>query len=338
MSPGPARPRASPRRLRLAVAAFGIAVLLAGVGWLAWSVVRVPDTGPPETDGPVPSPVAGLPHFRHVYVVILENHSYGDVVGDPAAPYLNSLIARGGLATQWFGIARPSQPNYLALFAGETLNVQDNLPHDFQERNLADQLEEHGLTWREFAENVPSDCFTGATAKDGPDGPGTYARKHAPAISFRQISGDPARCANITDFSHFATGAASFNLVVPNLCHDMHDCSVAAGDAFLAGFIPRVIDAPDWGPDDLLVITFDEGHTSDQHISTVIVSDAVAGGYRSAVKHDHYSLLRTLEASWGLGCLGNACTANDIGEFFVASPAGSPASPAASSSPGAAAP
>ena len=56
------------------------------------------------------------------------------------------------------------------------------------------------------------------------------------------------------------------------------------------------------------MITFDEGHTGDQRISTILVSDAVAGGFRSAVRHDHYSLLRTLEASWGLGCLGNACT------------------------------
>ena len=310
-----------PGRLRLAVVALGVVVLAAGLAWLGWSVARTPDTGPAESDGPVPSPaVAGLPHFRHVYVVILENHSYGDIVGDPAAPYLNSLLARGGLATQWYGIAKPSQPNYLALFAGETLNVQDNLPHDFQERTLADQLEEHGLTWREFAENVPPGCFTGATAKDGSDGPGTYARKHAPAISFRQIAENPTRCANITDLSHFTAGAATFNLIIPNLCHDMHDCPVADGDAFLARFIPRIIDAPDWGPDDLLVITFDEGHTGDQRISTIIVSDAVAGGFRSAVRHDHYSLLRTLEASWGLGCLGDACTANDIGEFFA--PAG----------------
>jgi hypothetical protein len=316
------------------VAVAGAVVLVAGVAWLAWSVARTPDLGPPEADGPVPSPaVAGLPRFRHVYVVMLENHSYRDVIGDPAAPYLNSLLARGGLATQWFGIARPSQPNYLALFAGETLNVQDNLPHDFQERTLADQLEEHGLTWREFAENVPSGCFTGATAKDGPDGPGTYARKHSPAISFRQVSGNPARCANITDFSHFTTGAADFNLIIPNLCHDVHDCPVAAGDAFLARFIPRIIDAPDWGPDDLLVVTFDEGHTGDQQISTIVISDAVAGGYRSAVRHDHYSLLRTLEASWGLGCLGNACTANDIGEFFAAGATGAPAPVATSPSP-----
>ena len=115
----------------------------------------------------------------------------------------------------------------------------------------------------------------------------------------------------------------------------MHDCPVATGDAFLAGFIPRIIDAPDWGPDDLLVVTFDEGHTADQHISTIVVSDAVAGGTRSAVRHDHYSLLRTLETSWGLGCLGNACTANDIGEFFASAPsAGTSSSAGGSALPG----
>jgi hypothetical protein len=316
------------RRTRLAMAVVGIGLLLAGVGWLAWSATRAPDTGPPEPDGPVPSPlVAAIPRFDHVYVVMLENHSFSDIVGAPAAPYLNGLIGQGGLATGWYGLARPSQPNYLALFAGETLNVQDNLSHDFHERTIADQLEERGLTWRVFAEDVPPGCFTGETARDGPDGPGTYARKHEPAISFRQISGNPARCANITDFSHFAPGMANLNLIVPNLCHDMHDCSVASGDAFLAGFIPRIVDAPGWGPNDLLVVTFDEGHTADQHISTILVSGRIAPGFRSAVRHDHYSLLRTLEAAWGLGCLSNACTANDIGEFFsqgVRQPSASP--------------
>ena len=324
-----------PGRTRLAIAAVGIAVLAISVAWLAWSATRSPDTGPPEPDGPVPSPLAGaIPRFDHVYVVVLENHSYKEVVGDPAAPYLNRLIARGGLATGWYGLARPSQPNYLALFAGETLNVHDNLNHDFNERTIADQLEDAGLTWRVFAENVPPGCYTGETAHDGPDGSGTYARKHEPAISFRQISGNPARCANITDFSHFTTGAASFNLIMPNMCHDMHDCSVAAGDTFLAGFIPRIVDAPGWGPNDLLVITFDEGHTGDQHISTIVVSDWVEPGFRSAVRHDHYSLLRTLEAGWGLGCLANACTANDIAEFFARTAPSSPSSsPSSSSSP-----
>jgi phosphatidylinositol-3-phosphatase len=306
------------RPTRLAFVALGtLVVAVAGVG-LGWWLSRVPDGGPPEPDGPVPSALAGaIPTFDHVYVVFLENHSYSDIVGAPAAPYLKGLIARGGLATNWYGLARPSQPNYLALFAGTTLNVRDNLDHDFTKRTIADQLEERGLTWRVFAENVPPDCFTGSVAHDGPDGPGEYRRKHEPAISFRQISGDPDRCASITDFSHFATGAASFNLIVPNQCHSMHDCSVAVGDAFMAGFIPRIIDAPDWGPNDLLVVTFDEGHSRDQHISTILLSDRVTPGFRSAVRHDHYSLLRTLEASWGLGCLANACSANDIGEFFA---------------------
>ncbi len=103
----------------------------------------------------------------------------------------------------------------------------------------------------------------------------------------------------------------------------MHDCPVAAGDAFLAGFIPRIIDAPDWGPNDLLVVTFDEGHTGDQPSARSSSRTRARRASGQSVRHDHYSLLRTLEASWGLGCLGNACTANDLAEFF------SPGGPAA---------
>ena len=313
-------------RTRLAIVGLGMLAVTVGGAWLAWSISRIPDTPAPRARRTGPSPLsAALPTFDHVYIVVLENHPFEDVVGAPAAPYLNALIARAGLATEWIGVARPSQPNYVALIAGETLNLQDNLDHDFNERTIVDQLEEKGMTWRVFAENVPLNCYTGESAHDGPDGSGTYARKHEPVISFRQVSENPARCANITDFSHFAPGAVNFNLIVPNLCHDMHDCSVADGDAFLAGFIPRIVDAPSGGPNDLLVVTFDEGNPNDQKIGTVVISDRTLPGVRSTVQHDHYSLLRTLEASWGLGCLANACTANDIGESFA--PIGSVPSP-----------
>jgi phosphatidylinositol-3-phosphatase len=263
------------------------------------------------------SPSGGLPLFRHVYLIVLENKAYGRIVGSAAAPYLNRLADRYGLATAWFAVAHPSEPNYLALFSGGTRGVSDDGVHSLTSRTIADQLEAAGRSWRVFAENVPTGCFDGGQASGGPDGPGTYARKHEPAISFRQIADDPARCARITDFSHFSPAAVDFSLIVPNLCHDMHDCSVATGDRFMAGFVPRIVDAPSWGPDDLLVITFDEGVGLDQRVATIVISDRVPAGFRSSVRHDHYSLVRTLEVAWGLGCLDRACSADTIAEFFA---------------------
>jgi phosphatidylinositol-3-phosphatase len=290
----------------------------------------IPDDGDagrtekPDTTDPIP-------RFNHVYVIVLENHDLSAVIGDPGAPYLNSLATRYGLATEYSAVGIPSQPNYIALFSGSTRGIADNENHDLSAPNLADELEASGHTWRVFAENVPSGCFTGAVSSGGADGAGTYARKHEPAISFTNISTNPARCANITDLSHFDPAAADFELIIPNLCNDMHDCAVAAGDRFMAGFVPRIIDSPAFQQGSVLFITFDEGTTSrgDQHVATIVIGLGVPAGMRSSIAHTHYSLLRSIEDTWGMGCLDESCDANNLAEFF---PAGASSSSAPSSS------
>ena len=248
----------------------------------------------------------------------MENHSFSDIVKNASAPYWNSLSDRYGLATNYTGVAHPSEPNYIALFSGSTQGVTDDGVHDFASRNLADQLEAAGRTWRVVAENVPPDCFTGAAASGGPDGTGTYVRKHEPAIMFQGIAGAPARCANIIGLRQFSLTAANFQLVVPNLCHDTHDCPVADGDSFLKEFVDPITASPAFART-LLVITYDEG-TDDQggggSVATVLVGPMVRSAVRSGIAHDHYSLLRTIENVWSLGCLGLSCSANDLGEFF----------------------
>ena len=269
---------------------------------------------------PIADPPAGtLPVFSRVWVVVLENQGYDAIVGSSHAPYLNDLIAEHGLAEDLHGVARPSQPNYLALFSGSTHGVTDNEPHDLDAPTLADQLEAAGRTWAVFAENVPPDCYRDATAEGGRDGPGEYARKHEPAISFRSIADDPARCARIRDFTAFRPDAADFALIVPNLCHDMHDCSVSDGDAFLAGFLPQILDSPDWRAGGLLVVTFDEGDPDggpEDRVATIVVSPDVPAGTRSTERHSHYSVLRTVQAGWGLPCLAESCTATTLREFW----------------------
>lgn len=288
-------------------------------------------TSAPTSPGPaaVPAPPAGptsdpaiaapaVPRFRHIYVIVMENREYGTIVGNPSAPYINGLIARYGLATNYRAVAHPSQPNYIALFSGSTQGVKDNGVHRLSRANLVDQLAAHGITWRVFAQNVPLGCFTGATAHGGADGSGTYARKHEPAISFTSIARRPTRCARIRDFSHFSPSVADFELIVPNMCNSMHDCSTATGDAFLRGFIPKILKSPAM-KGSVLFLTWDEGTSNlggGGRIATVVIGPTVKRGYRSAIAHTHYSLLRTIEKAWGLGCLNRACSANDLREFF----------------------
>lgn len=303
------------------------AVTQAGPGDSASSIAREASptsapsgAGQSRTVPPTPKAAAGLvPAFGHIYTIVMENKEYGNVVGDNQAPYLSALIARYGLATDYHAVSHPSEPNYLALFSGSTQGVTNDSVQDLKAPNLADQLEAKGKTWKIFAENVPQNCFTGSSASGGEDGAGTYARKHDPAISFTNISTSPVRCANIVDLTRFDPAAANYELIAPNDCHDMHSCSVADGDAFLKGFVPKILNSAAWQDGGVLFIVWDEG-TSNQggggHVPLIVVSSRVPQGFRSSTPHNHYSLLRTVEDAWGLGCLGEACGANNLAEFF----------------------
>ena len=117
----------------------------------------------------------------------------------------------------------------------------------------------------------------------------------------------------------FDPAAADLEFIIPNLCHDMHDCSVIDGDAWLRTFVPRILGSPAFQSGGALFITFDEGSESadaSNHIATIVAGPTVPSGFRSATPHTHYSLLRTIQDSWGLACLAESCAANTLGEFF----------------------
>ena len=255
---------------------------------------------------------------RRVWLIVMENRSYGQVIGEGNAPFMNALATRYGLATDYHGVARPSQPNYLALISGSTQGVSDDDVHDLDAMTLLDQLEAAGHSWHVFAENVPAGCYLGASARNGLDGQGTYARKHEPAISFVSVSRDPARCGRIDNLTSFAPDAADFNLIIPNLCHDMHDCSTRTGDSWLAQFVPRLVDSDAFRQGGLLLVTFDEASSRDdsQHTVLLFAGSGVSPGTRATERADHYSLLRTIQTIFGLDCLAQSCKATAIPDLL----------------------
>jgi acid phosphatase len=304
-----------PSRLgRAAVAVFAVLVVIAGVAFSRLAIQHSPAPLPT----PAPGSLRAVPAFDHIFVVVLENKGFDQVVGSPNAPYFNELIATYGLATGYRGLYHPSQPNYIALVSGSAQGIEDDKSHDIDAPNLFDQIEASGRDWRVIAEDVPSGCFTGETAPDGREG-AHYARWHNPAISFRSIQGSPERCAKIQPLTAFDPAGADFQLIIPNLCHDMHDCPVAEGDRWLSQWIPQIIQSPAWTDRDLLVVTFDEPSTKDgdQRIATVVVGSQVPAGLRSDLPHTHYTLLRTIQAAWGLPCLEGSCAEGTLGEFFT---------------------
>jgi acid phosphatase len=265
----------------------------------------------------------------HVWVIVMENRADTSIVHSRSAPFLNELIARYGLADNYHAVVHGSQPNYLALFSGGLQGVSGNKLVSLSAKNIADQLDAAGMSWRVYAQNVPGDCYAGATATGGRDGAGTYARKHEPAISFHDISSSSTRCANIQDFTAFDPMAGAFELIVPNLENDMHNGTTLAGDKWLRGFVPRILASAAWQAGSALFITWDEGKAvGDNKIATLVITKTVPAGFKSSIAHTHYSLLRTVEELLGMPCLGEACHANTLAEFFggqlTAGPSGAP--------------
>ncbi len=296
---------------------------------IATATAAVPATASAEPGSPTPTSRQTVPRFDHIYVLMLENKESTDVIGSDHAPYLNTLIDQYGLAAGYTGVAHPSQPNYLAIWAGSTFGITDDGVHDLSGQTLGDQLESAGKTWGVYAENYPAvagtgndACYTDASASGGEDGSGSYTRKHDPAMSFVEVSQDKARCqAHITDLSHFSASATDFSMIVPNACHDMHDCPVSTGDSWLSAWLPEhILNTETWREtNSALFITWDEGDTSvggGGSVPMIVISHQTPVGVRSSVTHDHYSLLATIEDSWQLGCLRQACQASNLAEFF----------------------
>ncbi|HLY15385.1 MAG TPA: alkaline phosphatase family protein [Candidatus Limnocylindrales bacterium] len=275
--------------------------------------------GGPQSLLPSPSPPSSAPRVAsgHVWWVVLENHEYGSIVGSGQAPYFNALAAHYGLATNYYATGHPSEPNYVALVAGSTLGVATDGTYRLQASSIFSQLAAAGRPWRVYAQDDQPGCFMGSSTgggADGPGAPGIYARKHNPAISLASVADSAAQCRNIEPLRDFDPAAGAFEMIVPNLVNDMHDGSVAQGDAFLRAFVPRITSSVAFRSGGVLFITFDEGSSdagshgdAGGHVATLIVAADVTPGYRDRAYLDHFALLRTTEKLLGLACLANSC-------------------------------
>jgi len=251
---------------------------------------------------------AALPSYAHIVVVVEENHSYSEVIGNSSAPYITSLANNGAKMTQSFAVTHPSEPNYLALFSGSTQGLtDDSCPHSYSSANLGRQLINAGRTFKGYSESMPSDGYTGCSYG------GLYARKHNPWVNFTNVPST----SNLR-FSVFPTSYGNLpklSIVVPNLCNDMHDCGVSTGDTWLKNKLGAYAT---WAKanNSLLVVTFDEDdHSASNRIPTLFYGAHVkTGSYSEHITH--YTLLRTLESLNGLGCIANSCSVSAITDIW----------------------
>ncbi len=239
--------------------------------------------------------------YQHVVWIVMENRSYDQIVGSKSAPYLNSLSDACGLATDYSGVAHPSLPNYIALTSGSTQGITNDSGPPSNRVSAPNLFTLLGSGWRALEEGMPSNCAT--------SGSSDYAVKHNPAAYYTNLA---AACANQdVPLGSTADISARFTFITPNLCHDMHDCSTSAGDSWLAGAVPQMLDSSQYRAGTTAVfITWDENDSGGQRVPTYVVGPSVVPGSRSAVPYNHYSLLRTTEDLLGLQPLiGAAATA-----------------------------
>jgi len=270
---------------------------------------------------PPPSAAGGtIPAFSHVFVIVMENHEYNTVIGNPAAPYTNGLVAGYALATNYFGVSHPSLPNYLALTAGSTFGIASDCTTCFvSATNIADQVEASGRSWKAYMEDMPVPCYMGASS-------GNYAMKHNPFMYYTDIRNNPARCAaHVAPFAQFWVDMSSgsvpdFVWITPNMCNDTHDCPVGTGDAWLRSVVPTITDSAAFRNGGVLFITWDEGSSNagccsgswGGHVASLVIAPNAISGFRSAVAENHYGLLRTIEDGFHLGHLGAAGWASNL--------------------------
>ncbi|MBN9561500.1 MAG: hypothetical protein J0H14_12350 [Alphaproteobacteria bacterium] len=239
-----------------------------------------------------------VPVYDHIVVVVMENHDYGQIIGAAGdAPYLNSLAAHGALLSNYRGITHPSEPNYLALYAGSTFGVSDDRTHNIAGPTLATILQGAGKT------------FVGYVERRG------RSQDHNPWEAF------PEGRAVEKDFATFPrdkfASLPTVSFVIPGVHHDMHDGTVSQGDQWLKANIGGYAD---WATshNSLLVVTWDESASDgDNHVPAILYGAHVATGiYPEA--YNHYNLLSTVLAASNLSGPRSAAAATPVQVFTPA--------------------
>jgi len=286
----------SPKRAKRSLTAIASAVALAAGSLGLWAA-----TGSTAQAATLPTP-------DHIVVVVMENHAYSQIIGSSSAPYINNTLKAGGAnLTQSYGLTHPSEPNYYMLFSGSNQGRTDDScvsVGSINKPNLASELIAAGKTWGSYNEGLPSQGSTTCSS-------GKYAQKHNPWFGFSNVPTNTAY--TMTQFPTDYTTLPKVSFVVPDLCNDMHDCSVSTGDNWIKNKLGAYAT---WAKahNSMLVVTFDEDNRlSGNRIPTVFYGEHVVAGSSTATTYNHYNVLRTIEDMAGLTAhAGNAATASDI--------------------------
>lgn len=276
-----------------------------------------PPTTLPATSGATVTPAvhrstvpvgaaAGSSRPAHVVIVVEENHSAKRILGNPQAPFLDSLARTGASLTRMYAIRHPSEPNYVALFSGSTHGLtDDSCPHRYSGSNLGSELRAAHLSFAGYAEGLPRTGYVGCSL-------GKYARRHVPWTDFATLPGSVNK--PLTALPTWSS-LPSVSFVIPNLDHDMHDGTIRAADTWLRTHLGSYLA---WARthNSLLVVTWDEDdHSEGNRIPTLLAGAHVRRG--AVGRHTSlYGLLRTVEDWYRLPHLGRAASATGFADLW----------------------
>jgi hypothetical protein len=237
----------------------------------------------PNSTTPCGVTATAIPHYDHIIWLVFENKSFSSVIGSSNAPYLTSLAHKCGTAKGMVAETHPSLPNYLWMTAGSQKGVTDDGPpsqHKLTGTNIFRVISD----WRSLQESMPSNCLKTNS--------GSYTVKHNPAAYFTDLSSCSTRDVPLSGTPNLS---ARFTMIEPNMCHSMHDCSVATGDAWAAGFVPKLLNSPEYAAGKTAIfITFDENDGSaGNHIPTIVISPSVKAGVVVTTTYNHCNMQHT---------------------------------------------
>ena len=283
----------------------------------------------PQSPTPTPTPTA-VPVASHVFLVLLENHGFNQVIGNPAMPYLNSLASQHALATNYFANTHPSIGNYFMLTTGSIETNNDAFTGTVSSDSIPRAFAAAGKTWKAYLESLPSVGYTGGDVYP-------YFKHHDPFVYLADVLNSSAEDADVNPFTHLAFDLAAgilpdYAFIAPNAEDDAHDCpgggttctddqKLAAVDTWLKNNIDPLINSPALA-NSVFIILFDESVDTDAtngggHVAMVMAGSHVKAGFKSTTFYQHQSTLRlVLDLLRVPDHPGNSATAPNMGEFF----------------------
>ncbi|HEV7522865.1 MAG TPA: alkaline phosphatase family protein [Candidatus Angelobacter sp.] len=316
---------------------FLLVLTVAGCGGVGASTTAATSSTPGATPTPSPTPApspsptpTAIPAADHVFLILLENHAFNQVIGSPFMPYLNSLANQHTLATNYFANTHPSIGNYFMLTTGNIETNNDAFAGTVSSDSIPRAFAASGKTWKAYMESLPSTGYTGGDVYP-------YFKHHNPFAYMTDVLNSSSETANMVPFTQLASDLSAgavpnFAFIAPNAEDDAHDCptggsicldsdKLTAADNWLKIHIDPLIQSPALA-NSVFIIVFDESLEVDLvngggKVAWVMAGSHVKTAFKSTTLYQHQSTLRlVMDLLRVADHPGNSATAATMQEFF----------------------